>query len=81
MPEFKLNGNYSATYTPYQTDAGFVAKGVVRLRGKPVQIFEAYGRTRQDLEAAATLEAEEVHRQIMAREVKRAATRRTDNRP
>ena len=60
MPEFHLLGEYSATYTPYRTDDGFVAKGVVRVQGKPLQIFEAHGRTMSEMEDAAYAKAKQI---------------------
>jgi hypothetical protein len=60
MPEFHLLGEYSATYTPYRTDDGFVAKGVVRVQGKPLQTFEARGRTMVEMAEAAQTKAKEI---------------------
>ena len=75
MPEFDLAEGYSATYTRYRADYGFVAKGVVRYQGKPVQIFEAYGPALHQMRTAARNGAEQVYRAIRAREAKKQQPR------
>jgi hypothetical protein len=75
MPGFDLDEIYSVTYTRYRTDNGFVAKGVLRHHGKPVQIFEAHGSALHRMSTVARLGAEEIYRKIKMREAKKRESR------
>lgn len=75
MPTFSLPGHYSAAYVPYRRSAGFVAKGALFYKGKPVEIFEARGRTLSETEEAAKVRAKKLHRHVRVRISRKAKKR------
>jgi len=65
MPTFDLDKDYSASFFPYLGYPGYVAKGTIFRKGKPVKIFEAHARTMAALEKAVREKATEVHRGLI----------------
>ena len=66
MAIFHLDDNYSASFVPYRTGAGYVAKGTIMFHGMPVKIFEAEGLTLPIATRAAWVKAEEIVAQLKA---------------
>ena len=79
MGTLNFDTDYVATWVPYRTDIGFVAKGTVFRKDKPVEIFEATGHTLPATEEAAQAKAEEICKRLKAAKLAkgRAAMKRS----
>ena len=78
MAIFELDEDYSASFVPYRKGSGYVAKGTILFRGKPIEIFEALGPTLPVTTRAAWVKAEEIVARLKAAKpkVKKRATKR-----
>jgi hypothetical protein len=76
MGTFDLDKDYSASFLPYTTGSGFVAKGTVFRQGKPVAIFEARGITMTAMTEAARAKAQEIHRRLKGAKVEKRSTKK-----
>jgi hypothetical protein len=67
MPTFDLDKKYSATFITYLGYPGFIAKGSICITatGKPIKIFDAYGKTMSATEKAARKRAHEIYKTIV----------------
>lgn len=75
MPTFDLADDYTASYVPYRHGPGYVAKGTIFHKGKPVEIFEAHGRTLPDTDKAARVKVQEVCKRLKAAKRSKAKKR------
>ena len=75
MAIIDLDADYMASFFPYRHGSGYVAKGTVFRKGKPVEIFEAHGRTLSGTAEAALSEAKKIHRRLKASTYRKARER------
>jgi hypothetical protein len=76
LPPGGKAASQEAAYLSYRHGSGYVARGAIFRKGKPVEIFEAHGATISAAEEAARVKAEEVCNRLKAATKKRAAKRR-----
>lgn len=76
MPSLSLDSDYKAAYVPYQMPSGFIGKGAVFFRDRPVRIFDVRGATVTELAVRAKAKAEAIHTRLRERKRKRTPRRR-----
>jgi hypothetical protein len=66
MPRFELDKDYTAFYVPLREGNGYVAKGTVLFRGKPVEIFEARGEVLSATTDETHIKAEKICKRLQS---------------
>lgn len=75
MATIGLDADYTATFCPRDHGTGYVAKGTLHRKGRPVGVFEVFGGTIPLVAEAAHTKATELHRKLKATTYRKAKAR------